>query len=76
MSGVGTDEWRLYWTPEEYADMREQMTTEELAEETEMRRIKHARLLAAHEMGLDAGEAALWGAKAKMIEHERKGPSQ
>ncbi len=67
MRGKSVDEWRLYWTPEEYADMREQMSPEELAEEMDMRRAKHKRLLAAREMGFDEAEAALAGAIALTI---------
>jgi hypothetical protein len=69
--------WQEYWTPEEYADMRENMTSAELEEEMRMRRRKAESIRAARQMGLDDGEAAVMRVREMMVMHDaRAGESQ
>jgi hypothetical protein len=49
--------WERYWAPEEYADLCECLTPQELEEELSRMQAKAEHYLAAAEMGFDSLEA-------------------
>jgi hypothetical protein len=59
-------EWEKYWTPEEYASMREILAPEELEEELARMQGKAAHYRAAAEMGCLSGEAMLMRLRGMM----------
>jgi hypothetical protein len=62
----GVSGWREYWTPEEYADMREILTPGELEEELARMQAKTEHYRAAEAMGIRDEEAAIMRLRGMM----------
>jgi hypothetical protein len=60
-------EWREYWTPEEYADMRKVLTSGELEEELCRMRAKSEHGRVAGTFGISAEEALLMRLHARVF---------
>jgi hypothetical protein len=60
-------EWRECWTPEEYAEMQELLTPEELQKEIVRIRAKRAELRIALEMGISLEDALLMRLQERII---------
>ena len=64
------DEWREYWTSDEYAVVQEVLTPEELEGEVARMWVKSGHYRVAGEFGLDAGEAAVMRVRSMMAIHD------
>ncbi len=65
-------EWRQYWTPEEYADLQEVMTSQELEEEIVRMRAKTEHYRVAEAFGFSIEAAVLIRASSIMITAEEE----
>jgi 2-phospho-L-lactate transferase/gluconeogenesis factor (CofD/UPF0052 family) len=68
-------EWRECWTPEEYADMRDFLTPQQLDQELSRAQAKREHYRVAETFGLSGEEAAFLRIKAAMIT-ERPSPGR
>ena len=65
-------QWAKYFTPEEYAEMREVRTPEELEDELARMRAKSEHYRVAEELGFDAEEAMFIRLYGMIAMHEER----